>query len=352
MSASAIGFKGIVELVEDVGGAAYLMRENTYPEDEDLLVLAVEPTTDGDALRAAIDERGARTTLIILPKWIVMPDPGHKGWVRSLGRMESFEALSALPGKLKVSARQDDKGGELAIGHALLDGVTLRAPPQSQTVSGEGITPLLAVPGQGALLARIGDGQLYVLADPDIMNNQGLKDRERARAALKILSGLNSTDAESVMFDITLNGFGRKPSIFKLPFEPPFLSLTLALVVAALLAGLHGAFRFGPEAHEGRAISFGKAALVENSAGLIQLARREHRAGPGYVDLIREAAMVSTGVPSTLRGAELDAYFDRLSPAEAPKFSVLAERAQQASDSHELVSAARALFAWKKEYAQ
>ena len=91
---------------------------------------------------------------------------------------------------------------------------------------------------------------------------------------------------------------------------------------------------------------------MENSAGLIQLARREHRAGGAYADLIREAAVQATGAPPSLRGADLDAYLDRLSPPDAPKFSALAERAKHAADRHELVSAARALFAWKKEYAQ
>lgn len=352
LSVSAVGFAGIVRLVDDVGGLSWMLRTSAGPEDEDLMVVAVEPMTKPEALKQLLDERGARATLLVLPKWATAPHAAHPGWVMSAGPLPQGDvpALDALPEEFTV--KTGSGGGQIAVGRGLLEGIAVPTPAQTRTIAGENVTPLLAAPGGGAILARIGGGQLYVLADPDLMNNHGLKDPQRARAALRILAALNTTDAEAVNFDLTLNGFGSKPSLLKLPFEPPFLSLTLALLVAALLAGLHGAFRFGPAAPDERAISFGKLALVENSAGLIQLARREHRAGRAYADLIRDAAVVATGAPPSLRGAEIDAYLDRLSPADTPKFSALAERAKHAADRHELVSAARALFVWKKEFAQ
>jgi hypothetical protein len=200
------------------------------------------------------------------------------------------------------------------------------------------------------MLAQIGDGPLYVLADPDLMNNHGLKDRATALAAVQILGRLNSTDSQSIIFDLTLNGFGKSPSVLKLPFEPPFLALSLALFIAVLLAGLHGAFRFGPEAREERAIAFGKLALVDNSAGLIQLAHREHRTGGAYVDLVRDSAAQASGAPPSLRGEALDDYLDRLSEQDGVSFTSLAESLRQASDRFQLLSAARALFQWKKDY--
>ena len=214
------------------------------------------------------------------------------------------------------------------------------------------MTQLIVAPDGKALPVQIGECQHYDLADRDLMNNHGLKDPRTARAALQILAALNSTGAETVSFDLTINGFGRKPNALKLLFEPPFLALTLALVVAALMAGLHGAFRFGPQRREERAIAFGKSALVENSAGLFSFVRREHRAGGAYADLVAEEAARASGAPPNLRGAELEAYLDRLSPADRPRYSELAARAREASDRDELVSAARALYSWKKELVQ
>jgi hypothetical protein len=167
-----------------------------------------------------------------------------------------------------------------------------------------------------------------------------------------LLEALNDTDAEGVGFDLTLNGFGQTRNALKLAFEPPFLALTLALFVAAILGGLHGAFRFGPERREERAIAFGKTALVENSAGLVRLVKREHRQGGAYADLIAEEAARASGAPASLRGEELEAYLDRLTPAEAPRFSDLAARSRSAADTQEFVSAARALYRWKKDLIQ
>jgi hypothetical protein len=349
LSVSADGFHGIVRLVELVGGRTQLLRSPRDLESEDLLVVAIELQTGRDAVDKLLEDRGNRATLLILPKWATGPLPGHPGWVATVGPVGNEFAEKSLE-DVDVAVDEKGKGGALASGTGLLEGITVRVPAAPQTISGEDVRPLLAGPGEGAMLAQIGDGPLYVLADPDLMNNHGLKDRATALAAVQILGRLNSTDSQSIIFDLTLNGFGKSPSVLKLPFEPPFLALSLALFIAVLLAGLHGAFRFGPEAREERAIAFGKLALVDNSAGLIQLAHREHRTGGAYVDLVRDSAAQASGAPPSLRGEALDAYLDRLSEQDGVSFTSLAESLRQASDRFQLLSAARALFQWKKDY--
>jgi len=348
LSVSADGFAGIVKLVDLVGGRAVVVRTTNESDSEDLMVVAIEPRTDSTALSEFLKSRGARTTLLILPKWQTAPDPAHPGWVKSFGTGTTFPKVAALEG-IRLN-NEKAKPGRAIVYSAMLRGLQLDIPERPQTVEGPNITPMIATGDVRALLARVGESQLYILADPDLMNNQGIRNPKTARAALQILAALNATDAESVRFDVGLNGFGSKPSILKLPFEPPFLPFTLALFVAVLLAGLHGAFRFGPEAEEVRAIAFGKAALVENSAGLIQIARREHRTGGAYADLIRHEAASASGAPASLRGDDLDQYLDRMSQAEEATFSHLARRAELAGDRFELLSAAHALFQWKKDH--
>jgi hypothetical protein len=351
LSVSAVGFQGVVKLIGLAGGKARLVRDDSQWESEDLLVAALEPMLDPEAVTTLTEEREGKATLLILPKWSVMADPARKGWVRGAGRMPAgmTEALLLPLGKLKLAHRR--RSAPEVSGSFILDGVSVPLPPVVQTIQGEGVRPMIAGPGGGAVLAQLGDGSLFILADPDLLNNMAMKDPRSARAALAILEGLNSTGAEAVAFDLTLNGFVRRPNALKLAFEPPFLALTLAVFIAALLAGLHGAFRFGPAAEEGRAIAFGKAALVENSAGLFRIARREHRTGGAYAEMIREEAARASGA-HTLRGADLDSYLDRLSPAGRPRFSSLAEQAATAADRDDLVVAARALFLWKKDLIQ
>jgi hypothetical protein len=346
LSVSAVGFQGIVRLIELSGGKTRIVRSQTDNDSDDLLVLVLEPRVSQKQAEAMIYQRPEQPTLVVLPKWLAGPDPNHRGWARIYGQENGSPALAAL-GDVKVSVENDSKGGAMANGSGELYNLSVPAPANAQTISGKDLVPLLQVPGHGALVARMRNN--YILADPDLMNNHGMKDPCTARFALTMLSRLNRADAESVGFDVSLNGFGHKPSVYKLAFEPPYLTLTLALFVAALLAALHGMFRFGPAAHEQRAIAFGKLALVENSAGLIQLARREHRAGGAYADVIRDSAATASGAPPSLHGEALDAYLDKLSREHGVPFSSLARQARDVADRYELLRAARALFQWKKD---
>jgi hypothetical protein len=223
-------------------------------------------------------------------------------------------------------------------------------PANVQTISGADMIPLVALANGDALIARMGAQPHYVAADPDLFANHGLRDPATARAALTLIEALNSRADAPVAFDLTVYGLGSdsSPNLLRTLLEPPFLPMTLALVAAALLAGLHGAFRFGQARREQRAIAFGKAALVENSAGLIRIARRETRLGGAYADVVRQDAARIAAAPPNLQGEALDAYLDKLGRG-GPPFSALAARLVAARDRGELVAAARALFSWKKD---
>jgi hypothetical protein len=349
LSIAAVGFKGLVDLerhFQDVG----LIRSPADLDTEDLVIVALEPQSQ-DSLAELLATRRGKATMIILPKWFTRPDSSHRGWVRALapGAGQMVERLFET--KIDVRLARRPPGAPRAAGENILDGLSLPVPDYPQVVSGDDLTPLVRLPGGGALVAQIGDQPHYIVADPDLLNNHGLRDPAAARAALQLIDALNSTNSEGVNFDLTMNGLGSRsaPSLLRLAFEPPFLVMTLALIFAALLAGLHGAIRFGQARTERRAIAFGKAALVENSAGLIRLARRETHLGGAYADVIREDAARTTAAPPWLSGDKLNHYLDRLSRRDGAKFTDLARRLAAATDRHELVAAARALFSWKKD---
>jgi hypothetical protein len=242
MSVSAVGFKGLFDLIGYAGGTARYIRSEAGLDTEDLVIVAVEDRIKPEDLAKLLERRQAKPTLIILPKWSTAPDRLRPGWVHRAGRV-SPGPLERLIGDIQpVRLRLTPGGGGTAIGHVWLDEVRVPVPPAAQTASGDNLQPLIALPNGGALLARLGEQPHYLLADPDLMNNQGLKDPRTARAALLMLRELNSTGAEGVSFDLTLNGFARQRSALKLAFEPPFLALTLALFVAALsVSGPSGA---------------------------------------------------------------------------------------------------------------
>ncbi|HEV2867299.1 MAG TPA: hypothetical protein VGX37_12390 [Allosphingosinicella sp.] len=350
LSVAAIGFKGLARLVGEFEDTR-LIRDSSALDSENLLIVTLEQATPAGDLNRLLQRRGARATLIVLPKWLTAGDPRHRGWVRAVGPMAGTSAAEALGGA-RIAVADGTRGAPaLAAGEDILEGFQVPVPRFAQTIAGKGVVPLVRLGNHGALVARIGDPPHYVVADPDLLNNHGLRDPRAARAALDLIQRLNSNDAEGVDFDLTLNGIGAGSahSMLRLAFEPPFLVMTLALFAAAVLAGLHGAFRFGPTRREARAIAFGKAALVENSAGLIRLAEREARLGGAYADVVRQETARTTGAPHWLQGEELDRYLNRLSRPGQPSFSELAAQLYAARDRHALMAAVRALSQWKKE---
>jgi hypothetical protein len=216
-----------------------------------------------------------------------------------------------------------------------------------QTISGAKLTPLITDASGRIVLAQVGSRPLYVLADPDIMNNHGMGDERQARAALALLDFLNSTGATSVLFDVTTNGLGRSRSPLKLAFDPPFLAVTLTIFAAMLLAGIQAVVRFGAPRRTERAIAFGKAALVDNSAALIRKAGREADLGPRYVEVVRERAAALFRLPPTLSSKVLDERLETLNPRRS--FTGLAAAASQVRSRAELLGVAQSLHQWVEE---
>ncbi len=349
-SVAATGFKGLMTLVGEFYDTALV----SDPEEErdDLLVFAYEERTRPHQVADLLERRRNLPTLIILPKWMTYPDPEHRGWVRAVGPGIGDIAEPSFGG-VDVTVQPEGRPRIATVeGAGRLNGLRLPVPESAQTVTGKSLTPLATLPGGGALVAQIGEEPHFILADPDLANNQGLRDPERARAALRLIRRLNE-GGESVDFDVattaTGDGSSKAPSALRLAFEPPFLVMTLALFFAALLAGLHGAFRFGPVVAEARSIALGKSALVENSAGLIRLAERETRLGAAYADVVRQDTARTTGAPTWLQEGDLDLYLNRLGKPGGPTFSELAGDLHAARDRQGLMAAARALHLWKKE---
>jgi hypothetical protein len=175
-------------------------------------------------------------------------------------------------------------------------------------------------------------------------------DERQARAALAMLDFLNSTDSETVQFDVTTNGLGRSRSPLKLAFDAPFLAVTLTIFVAMLLAAWQALVRFGPVARPERAIAFGKAALVDNSAALIRKAGREAHLGRRYVEVIRDRAIALFRLPPALDPDTLNLRLESLNPQRS--FAAAAEAAIHANSRDELLGAAKSLNSWVKEVQQ
>lgn len=347
LSKAATGFSGLVQLVEATGRNPVIVRSVPDLKSEDLAVIT--PEHGSTNLTKILETRGPRATLIVLPKWSTMPDPAHPGWVRVPALDFSADPESVLAPDVKLKVGRSKGHGESLTNVETFGPAAMRfvAPAVVQTISGKDLRPLITTPSGGIVLGQVGDRHLYVLSEPDLINNHGMGSERQARSALAMLDYLNSTDSSSVLFDVTANGLGRSRSPLKLAFDPPFLAVTLTVFAAMLLAAWQALNRFGPVRRRARAIAFGKAALVDNSAALIRKARREASLGSRYVDVIRGRAVALFRLPPTLSGTALDERLESLNPEHS--FAAAANAAAGARSRDELLDAAQSLNHWLEE---
>lgn len=347
LSNAATGLSGIVQLARATGRNPQILRNENFLDTEDLVVLTPESgTTD---MSRVLARRTTRPTLVVLPKWRTVADPARTGWVRAQGLKPRWDPERVLAPAHPLRVRRHRGGGRplrTIPGHAPPE-LRLTAPGPLQTVSGPGLQPIVTDAAGRAVLIQFGSRPLYLLADPDLLSNRGMADRQRAAAALAMLDFLNSTGAKSITFDVTLNGLGQTRSPLRLMFDPPFLAATLAIAAALLLAGLQAISRFGPPRRPERAIAFGKAALIDNAAALVRQARREAGLGGRYAEMVRDKAVTVFGVPARLRDNAVTEYLDKLDGRAS--FSALASAAAEARGREELLAAAQALHRWQSE---
>ncbi|RYD38849.1 MAG: DUF4350 domain-containing protein, partial [Sphingomonadales bacterium] len=228
--------------------------------------------------------------------------------------------------------------------------ISLVDPAQLHTITGDGLDPLITAADGSAILARARDRDLYILADPDIINNLAFATREKAAGAANLIDAIaEDADADGLAFDLTLNGFGGERSLLRFAFVPPFIGITLCLIAAGLLALWQAWVRFGPALKPGRAIPVSKAALIANSADLIRQARRELDGADAYVRSQRIAIARRLHAPGGLDDAATDRWIDKHLDAGSESFSSLARRLPLARGTHEFLEGAQALHDIRKD---
>jgi hypothetical protein len=354
LSSSAVGYRGATVMLQAMGAPVVVSRTAPHGERNDAFtVLTPDLGTGKDDLRPF---RAYSNLLIVLPKWLTRPQPARPGYLDKVGPGMSGMQATPLLADIEKSA---DIWLRRGVSHPVLRGtgegifapgtyLPLGSIDRLQTIAGAGWIPVLEDEKGRAVLARSkANAGVYVLADPDLLNNQGLANLDNARAGTAILNALRGD--EGVKFDVTLNGFSRGRGIGRTMLEPPWLAATLCGVATAILMGLHALARFGPVQRRSRAFALGKRALVDNSAGLVRMAGREAELAPAYAALTKSLIGQRAG-GRTGGGEDTDhwlAELARLRGAALPgELTAQAGRAQSRDD---LLAFGRRLYSWRLE---
>jgi hypothetical protein len=341
-SRSAIGYRAFVQLMQrlDVPVARSVARNRR------------------ESLQIVLDPRGARDLkvllasdspiLIVLPKWrgyagpygehLVGVSPVETGTVRALARVVADDAEIVRP----------DGAGPWH-DEAVHGAPTLAHP---QLVRSHKLCPLVSS-GEDMLLARVcRQPSIFVLADPDLIANHGLWRGDNAVLAMSAIALVRRGDGPVVTPGAPVRSAAPRhtPSIWRLAFEPPFVLITVAALVAIAIAVWLAAMRFGPPTAEPPDRPPGVHTLIEVGARLLG-ARGGDRLLRRYAELVvldlgrrLHAPRAVSGVAET--GAWLDA--SRHGEASGLKYAVLAQRIESAGPA-ETVARAAELHRWREE---
>lgn len=374
------GYSALSELVKADGFKVALSRETSGLSTGDLLVLTPPPAMDPEELAQIIKDREyLGPTLVILPKWSAIPpsflipiedpDEVEHGWVFLAGvSAPRWANAESGPLALNLSSGSQANGTEPAS-----DGE-----PEAQTFSTLG--PIAGITGKMptgvgfvadpkashtpivvnqekrtlALIMNEFDGGygdeesdsgtvpwVVFVIEPDLMNNWGLADATRGHAALSIVRMMGDDYSDSVVFDLTLNGFGGPMNLLTLAFQPPFVAATICLLLAFLLIGWRAFIRFGAPIVPERETAFGKARLVGNGADLIIRAGRLGLLADPYITLSAHRLAKALGLRKPEHDG-LDAALAMRQPDDG-SFSKRAEDMREATRPTEILRAAYAL---------
>ncbi|MDR2856569.1 MAG: DUF4350 domain-containing protein [Novosphingobium sp.] len=387
------GYAALANMLERRGHVVRRTRSERAFDEAGLLVLTPPHYATGEEIGKIIARhRYHGPTLLVLPKWQALPVPAalqpgraHKGWVTLAGAQPPAwgDAVSDL-GSLDLAvkplqapqARWEGFGrtGRLARPDAVQGLSTDHMVPlvhdddhrivslvrggDRRTLAGflydDGFYPVLA--GAAGVFAGNGENEdiypVVVVAEPDLVNNYGFADRDRAMLALALIDATTGqAGTMPVNFDLTLNGFKRAPNLLTLAFTPPFVAATLCLLLAALAVGWRAFLRFGPPRKAARGIAFGKRALVANAAGLIRRSGRRHLVTAPYATRARERLARALALPRLADAAATEAAIDRAFATRAPEaasFSATAARLRAARKPHDIMKAAQDLHALER----
>ena len=356
-STSALGYAGIFEVLEQLGVPVRKSRRNPTVQAEGGVLIVAEPQLNLLPQIVVPVLPDAQKTLLILPKWVGVPQREKKSWISRAIRVLAAQVERTLS---VVVDRPDIQRREKIEGWTVNEvGPVPELSEHVQLIKSDVLRPLVAA-GDGILLGELRkDGKLiWVLSDPDVIANHAFSAEGKGVAfAVAMVQKLRG-DTGPVVFDETAHGFHSPPAkALSLLFEFPYLIITLQVVIGAALLLWATMGRFGPPETAPPPLSTGKAGLIDNVADLMEFAGHERLIIQRYVEnTIRDTAR-RLRAPKELSFQQLLDWLAKLGAKRnvTSDCAAIVRRAQDltqrkgAIDISKFAEAAREINQWKRE---
>jgi hypothetical protein len=356
-SRSAIGHHGLVALLRALGVQVLQSEHDSAGKASEGVLVVAEPLIselEGPRAEALRDMHvGPRATLVVLPKWYGLPDDENRAWVSDVELLPDQEVLPVLQ-VLGIEARlaRPERASQWVGSErlALIADPVLLHP---QLLVSDDLEPLISCDA-GILLGRYqpeeDDPVLLVLADPDVLSNHGLRRGRNAQLAVAIIHLLRWAGAanipellvetegvglpegvalpDTVVFDETLHGFQKEPSLWRALFEFPLALATIQVLLAAVALLWASLGRFGKPITAAPALAPGKGFLIHNTATLLRHGGHGAYALARYLEATARAVAHALHVPPSLDAAGLRRWLAQVESARNVTHS-LSELARQ-----------------------
>jgi hypothetical protein len=311
-SRSAIGHRAFAAALRKLGIPVQVSRFMSLDKaGPGSLLLSLEPDFDKRPEALVNSIHRAPHALLVLPKWSGIPDRAKPIWVKRMDLLPDQEVTKVLQAVAKDATLMRDEGA-VAIEAARFGGkIALDAPQYILSGSDMPIAPIIS--GSGKILLgemKIGDKDLWILSDPDLLSNAGIDEADNGVVAIGIVDALLPKGG-TVIIDETAHGFEQRPNLMRTLLEPPFLPILIAAIATALVLAWAGFARFGAPVPETEGLAAGKLTLVRNAAKLLQVGTGAGSLLASYHRLVLADAMSELHGPQGLDEAAQAAWLDR-----------------------------------------
>lgn len=277
---------------------------------------------------------------------------------------DQLYTFDAVPYDIRQSHTQGPQTLHGAAGQTLFPGdVAVGEIGDLQTITGPNLVPVLVSADGRPLISRVmvteGRAQpkvpVYLVSDPDLLNNQVLSDPKRVVAGLSIIDTLAPKTAKkpSVVFNLTFNHLSFDHDLLHALSRPPYVGVSLSVLLAGLALMWASFARFGPPGTEeaGAVLGRGVRVLADNAARLMAISLKEAKLGPAYASMVRDEVLRARGHRQLGANESPDELADRIGKLYGAResYTALKSKASNLLTVHQLIDVAQKLHAWKTE---
>ncbi len=354
-SYSAIGHRAWTEILQDLEVPVLLSRNDSAAKayDGDGLLVLAQPYSSADARESLELMFDTDRVLLVLPRWSGYPGYENRTWINVLRELElkDVEDILHIVDEDASIVRSEETPEWRRIAWDSTPSLG-----GAQLIKSDTITPIVHSDA-GVLLGeyKIGDTTVWVLSDPDIINNSGIDEGDNAVFAVAMVDALLRGGGAAV-FDETVHGFTLSPDLWKALLSFPLNLAVLQGLFAAAILVWAAVGRFGAPLPPRPRLKAGKQVLIANTASLFEYAGN-------LADILRryhETCLRDLGrhmhIPRDIRGAALTQWLDQVGGARgtSESYSEVNGAVAAALDGPSiavpaLLRAALRLHRWKQE---